>query len=140
MRPLWRQCSVVSSLVLVLALVAGASVAGARGNSRAPSLNIALPASMARGSVLTVKATGYSGPYNTVSWSSPHGGPACEGPNIDTIGTQAVRKGHTFNVKFTNIFGGPGTLTVCVYLFAGGSHANVTKGHYILKTKRVKVS
>jgi hypothetical protein len=136
-RPIRRQRILLWGLVFVSALVAGVGVAGARG-SRAASLKVSIPASMARGSVLTVRASGYSGSYNTVSWSSTHS--ACAPPNADTITMQTVPRDHTFNVKLTNIFGAPGTMTVCVYLFTGGSHANVSKGHYLVKSRRVKVS
>ena len=96
---------------------------------------------MARGSVLTVTARGYSGRYNAVSWSSEHGGnSACAGPTASTISMQAVPRGHAFAVKLTNVVGAPGTLTVCVYLFASGPNANDTKGHYLVKSARVKVA
>ena len=138
---LWRQRILLSALVLMLALLAGVGSAEARSNARAASLKITVPASMARGSVLTVTARGYSGRYNAVSWSSGHGGSsACAGPNAGTISMQAVPKGHAFRVKLTNIVGAPGTLTVCVYLFGSGPHANDTKGHYLVKSARVNVS
>jgi len=96
---------------------------------------------MARGSVLTVTAHGFSGRYNEVSWSSEHGGSvACAGPNADTITMQTVARGHAFAVKLTNIVAEPGPLTVCVYLFAFGPNANVTKGHYLVKSAHVRVS
>jgi hypothetical protein len=125
---------------LLLALAAWAGPAGARGNAVSASLRITAPASMARGSVLTVTARGFSGRYNAVSWSSEHGGAACAGPVAGTISTQTVRKEHAFAVKLTNIVGAPGALTVCVYLYANGSHAVVTKGHYLVKSAHVKVS
>lgn len=129
------------ALVAALALVAEVGLAGARVNTRAPSLKVSVPASMARGAVLTVKATGYSGPYNTVSWSSTHGSSAaCGPPYADTISMQAVPRHHAFSVKLTNVVGAPGAMTVCVYLFTGGTHANYTKGHYIVKRDHVKVS
>jgi hypothetical protein len=53
---------------------------------------------------------------------------------------QPVAKEHAFNVKFTNIVGAPGTLTLCVYLYTGGAHANDSKGHFIAKSERLKVS
>jgi hypothetical protein len=128
----------VSALVLLLASAACVSRAGAMGNARAASLKISAPASMARGSVLTVAASGYSGKYNAISWSSPRGSATCGAPTSDTITTQAVPKGHTFNVKLTNIEGAPGPLTVCVYLFTPeGSQA---KGHYVVKSRRVTVT
>lgn len=126
----------------MLALFAGVSLAGAKSNPRAASLEASMPASIAKGSVLTVTARCYSGQYNAVSWSSEQGGSsACEGPTASIITMQAVPRGHTFKVKLTNVVGGaPETLTVCVYLFSSGPHANDTKGHYIVKNKRVKVS
>ena len=125
----------------MLALFVEASLAGAKSNTRAGSLKVTMPASMKRGSVLTVKATGYSGPYNTISWSSVHGGAsACPPPNSNTITMQTVPRNHTFSVKLTNIFGAPGAMTVCVYLFTSGPKANYSKGHYIVKTNRVTVS
>jgi hypothetical protein len=138
--PVSRRHIVSWAIVLMLTLFAGVSVAGARGTTPAASLQVTVPASMASGSVLTVRARGYSGKYNAVSWSSvQRGGSACAAPTAGTIGMQAVARRHTFNVKFTNIFGAPGTMTVCVYLFTSGAHAN-TKGHYLVKSKRVKVS
>ncbi len=128
-------------LVLMLALLAGIGSAAARSNARGASLKVAVPASMARGSVLAVTASGFSGQYNAVSWSSAHGAKSpCAGPTTNTISTQAVRKSHVFAVKLTNIVGAPGTLTVCVYLYASGPHANDTKGHYLVKSAPVKVS
>src|SRR4029077_8385286 len=98
--PMWRQRIPVSALVLLLASVAGVSQAGAASNGRAAALKISAPASMARGSVLTVTASGYAGRYNAVSWSSQKlGSAACATPNSDTISTQVVRKGHSFDVK-----------------------------------------
>jgi hypothetical protein len=138
--PIWRQRIVVSALVLLLAASSGVSRAGAVSNGRAASLKISAPASMARGSVLTVTASGYAGPYNAVSWSSQKGSAACATPNSDSITTQAVPKGHTFDVKLTNIVGAPGPVTVCVYLFSSGPGANQTKGHYVVKSQRVKVA
>jgi len=139
--PIWRQRVPVSSLVLLLSSLAGVSQAGAVSNGRAASLKISAPASMARGSVLTVTASGYAGRYNAVSWSSQKGSSAaCATPTSDTISTQAVPKGHTFDVKLTNVVGAPGPLTVCVYLFTSGPGANQTKGHYIVKSQRVKVA
>jgi hypothetical protein len=135
-----RQCVLVSALVLLLAFVAGASRAGAATAGRAASLKISAPASMPRGSVLTVTASGYSGLYNVVSWSTQKGSAACGTPTSETISTQAVPKGHKFDVKLTNIVGAPGPLTVCVYLFAGGPGANQTKGHYLVKSQHVKVA
>ena len=130
----------VSALVLLLASVVGVSQAWAASNGRATSLKISAPASIAGGSVLTVTASGYAGRYNAVSWSSQKGGSAaCATPSSDTISTQAVPKGHTFDVKLTNVVGAPGPLTVCVYLFTSGPGANQTKGHYIVKSQRVKV-
>jgi hypothetical protein len=134
-----RQRILLWALVM-LALLAGVGTAGARSDARAASLRVTVPASMARGSVLTVTARGYSGRYNAVSWSSEHGTSACAGPNASTITMQAVPRNHAFGVKLTNIVGVPGTLTVCVYLFASGPHANDTKGHYLVKSARVKVS
>jgi hypothetical protein len=96
---------------------------------------------MARGSVLTVTASGYTGMYNAVSWSSQKGGSGgCATPNSDTISTQAVPKGHTFDVKLTNVVGAPGPLTVCVYLFTSGPAADRSKGHYLMKSQRVTVA
>ena len=138
--PIWRQCLPVSAVVLLLASVAGVSEAGAVSNARAASLKISAPASMARGSVLTVTASGNAGRYNAVSWSSQKGSAACATPNSDTIGTQPVPKGHTFDVKLTNVVGAPGPLTVCVYLFTSGPGANQTKGHYIVESQHVKVA
>ena len=132
---------VVCIVVGMLALFGEASLAGAKGNTRVASLKVSVPVSMARGSVLTVKATGYSGRYNTVSWSSVRGGgSACPPPNSNTITMKTVPRNHTFNVKLTNIFGAPGAMTVCVYLFTSGPHANYSKGHYIVKRNRVAVS
>jgi hypothetical protein len=125
----------------MVALLAGVGPAGAGTNARAASLKVTVPASMARGSVLTVTARGYSGAYNAISWSSEHGAKAaCAGPTASTITMQAVPKGHPFSVKLTNIVGAPGTLTVCVYLFASGPNANDTKGHYLVRSAPVKVS
>jgi hypothetical protein len=127
--------------VLMLALVAGVSPAGARSNARAASLKVSMPASIAMGSVLTVTARGYSGKYDAVSWSSMYeGGSACSAPGINAITTQAVSRGHAFNLRLTNVFGPSGSLTVCVYLFTSGANANDTKGHYIARGTRVKVS
>ena len=140
-RPVWRRRFLLQMLAAVLAVVVGAGAADASVDSRAASLKISAPASMARGSVLTVKATGYSGPYNTVSWSSVHGASSpCQPPNADTITMHGVASRHTFNVRLTNIFGAPGTMTVCVYLFTSGPRANYTKGHYIVRSARVRVS
>jgi hypothetical protein len=125
--------------VLLVASIAGVSRAGAVSNARAASLKISAPASMAGGSVLTVTASGYSGPYNEVSWSSQKGSASCGTPSSDTISTRAVPKGHAFDVKLTNVVGAPGPLTVCVYLFTSGSAASQTKGRYIVKSQRVKV-
>ena len=138
--PIWRQCILLSALVLLVAFVAGVSRAGAVSNGRAASMKISLPTSMQGGSVLAVTARGYAGPYNTVSWSSQEGKAACGTPTSDTITTQAVRKSHAFDVKLTNVVGAPGTMTVCVYLFTNGPGANQSKGHYIVKSGRVKVS
>jgi hypothetical protein len=124
----------------MLALVAGPGRAGAVGNPRAASLKISAPGSMARGSVLTVTASGFAGRYDAVSWSSRKGSAACATPTADTITTQPVPKAHAFDVKLTNIIGAPGTLTVCVYLFTSGPAANQAKGHYLVKSKRVKVA
>jgi hypothetical protein len=132
---------VLGALLVTLVLLGEAGLAEASGRTRAPSLKVDVPASMARGSVLIVKATGYSGPYNTVSWSSVRGGSsACGPPGPDTITLQAVPMKHTFSVKLTNVFGGPGAMTVCVYLFTGGPHPGYAKGHYIVKRNRVEVS
>jgi hypothetical protein len=131
----------LGTFALIFALVAEASVADARMNTRAASLEVSAPASMARGSVLAVKAKGYSGQYNTVSWSSVHGSSSpCAPPNVDTITMQTVPRNHAFDVNLTNVVGAPGTLTVCVYLFTSGPHANDAKGHYVVKSKPVKVS
>jgi hypothetical protein len=139
--PISRQRIPFAALALLLAFVAGVSRAGAVSNGRAASLKISAPASMARGSVLTVTANGYAGRYDAVSWSSQKGGSAaCATPNSDTISTQAVPRSHTFDVKLTNVVGAPGPLTVCVYLFTSGPGANQTKGHYIVKRQRVKVA
>jgi hypothetical protein len=125
----------------MLAVFAGVDSARATSNARAASLRVSVPASMARGSVLTVAASGYSGKYDAVSWSAAHGGTAsCAGPTASMISMQAVPKNHAFAVKLTNIVGAPGTLTVCVYLFTSGPYANDTKGHYLVKSARVKVS
>ena len=137
--PIWRQRIAFSALALFLASVAGVSHAGAGSNGRAASLKISAPASMARGSVLTVTASGYAGRYNAVSWSSQKGSAACATPTTGTITTQAVPKGHIFHVKLTNVVGAPGPLTVCVYLFTSGPGASQTKGHYIVKSQRVKI-
>jgi hypothetical protein len=139
--PLSRQRILLWALILALALFAGVGSAGAKSDPHAASLKASVPASMARGSVLIVTASGYSGRYDAVSWNSVQGGSsACAGPNVSTISMQAVSRGHTFRVKLTNVVGAPGTLTVCVYLFTSGPHANDTKGHYIVKSGRVKVS
>jgi hypothetical protein len=138
-KPPYRQQRIL--LVLTLVLFTGVGSAGATGNRQVASLKVSVPASMARGSVLKVTARGYSGRFDAVSWSSVKGGSSvCASPNTSAISIQAVPRNRKFNVKFTNIFGAPGTLTVCVYLFTSGPHANDTKGHYIVKSKRVKVS
>jgi hypothetical protein len=127
--------------MLVLVSIAGVCGAGAASRPRAASLKVDMPASMARGSVLALTASGYSGQYDAVSFASLRGaGSTCSAPDVDTIGIQAVAKKHAFEVKFTNIFGAPGPLTVCVYLFTSGPHANDTKGHYIVKSEDLKVS
>jgi len=139
--PLSRQRIFLWALLSALALFVGVGQAGAKSNPRAASLKASVPASMARGSVLTVIASGYSGRYDAVSWSSEQGASSgCGGPNSSTISMVAVPRGHTFKVKLTNIVGAPGTLTVCVYLFNSGAHANDTKGHYLVTSRRVKVS
>src|SRR5262249_10724834 len=138
--PIWHQRIAVSALVLLLASIAGGSRAAAVTIGRAASLKITAPASMARGSVLTVTASGNAGRYDAVSWSSEKGSGACATPSSDTITTQAVPKGHAFDVKLTNVVGAPGPLTVCVYLFTSGPGANQSKRHYIVKSRRVKVA
>jgi hypothetical protein len=138
--PVTHRLIVISSLA-ALALVVGVSAAGAASSMQAASLKIAAPASMKRGSVLALTATGYSGSYDDVSFAAVKGtGSRCEGPGADAIGIQAVAKKHAFHVKFTNIFGAPGTLTLCVYLYTGGANGIGTKGRSILKTAHVKVS
>jgi hypothetical protein len=139
--PIWRQGVLVSALVLLVALVAGAGRAEAASNRHAASLKISVPKSMQGGSVLAVTASGYSGRYNAVSWSSQEGRAACGPPGSAAITTQAVSKSHTFDVKLTNVVGATGTMTVCVFLFSSGpGAANQAKGHYIVKSGRVKVS
>jgi hypothetical protein len=130
----------VSVLVSMLASVVGITGAGAVGNPRAGSLKISTPGTMARGSVLTVTASGFAGPYDTVSWSSEKGSVACATPSAGAITMQAVPRAHRFDVKLTNVIGSPGTLTVCVYLYSSGSAGSQSKGHYIVKSKRVKVA
>ena len=126
---------------LALALIVGLCVAGAATGAPQPSLKVAAPASMKRGSVLALTASGYSGKYDELSFSAVRGaGSRCPGPGSDAIGLQAVAKEHAFHVKFTNIFGGPGPLTLCVYLYTGGAGGIYTKGGDVLKTKQLKVS
>jgi hypothetical protein len=127
-------------VTLIVALLAGVGLASASTKTHAASLKISVPATMKRGSVLKVTASGYSGKYNAVSWGARYQPGSCEGPVSGTIGTQAVHKGHTFSVDFTNIQGAPGTLMVCVYLYSSAPNANDAKGHYLVKSARVKVS
>lgn len=139
--PIWSYRILAWALVLALAPVAGDSVAEARNNPPAASLKVSMPASMTRGSSLIVKASGYSGQYDAVSMSSLEGASSvCDAPDINTIGMVNIAKDHSFDVKISNIFGAPGTLTVCVYLFTSGTHANDTHGHYIAKSEHLRVS
>jgi hypothetical protein len=129
---------IVVSYAAAFGLVVGVGAASA---THAASLKITAPASMKRGSVLALTATGYSGQYDDVSFSAVSGAASrCEGPGADAIGIQAVAKRHAFHVKFTNIFGAPGTLRLCVYLYTGGANGLGTEGHSIPKTAHVKVS
>jgi hypothetical protein len=138
--PVTRRLIVISHAV-ALALVVGVGAAGAASSTRAASLKIAAPTSMKRGSVLALTASGYSGQYNDVSFSAAKGaGSRCEGPGADAIGIQTVGRQHAFHVKFTNIFGAPGPLTLCVYLYSGGANGIATNSRSILKTLHLKVS
>jgi hypothetical protein len=139
--PTSHQRVIVWAFAMTLALVVGVCAAGAASRSRAASLKVSMPASMARGSVLALTASGYSGKYDEVAFSAVRGaGARCSAPAADTIEMQAVAMQHAYKVKFTNIFGAPRPLTICVYLFTAGPHANTTKGHYIAVGKPLKVA
>ena len=140
-RPIWRQPSLALVFVLMLAFVVGICAAGAASNLRVASLKIAVPASMARGSAVILKASGFSGQYNEVAFSSVQSsGAGCAAPGMNTIEMKPVTREHAFSVKLSNVFGAPGRLTLCVYLFTSGPNANDTKGHYIVRSAPLKVS
>ena len=138
--PVTRRLIVISHAA-ALALIVGVCAAGAATGTRAASLKIAAATAMKRGSVLALTASGYSGPYDDVSFGAVKGaGSRCEGPGANAIGIQAVAKQHAFHVKFTNIFGAPGTLTLCVYLYTGAANGVGFKSNSILRTAHLKVS
>jgi len=125
------------ALVLVLIALVGANVAVAATKGRAASIHVTAPGSITRGGAATITVTGYSGPYNEVAVSLPVAGKVvCKSPGSDSLGMQAVTKNKTFKVNVSNVYGAPGTLTACAYLYTAGS----TNGKYIAKSAHLKVS
>lgn len=138
-RPNWRNCAFASVLVLILAFVGEANVAGASGTTQKPSLTISAPASVANEAPWSASASGYSGQYNTVTTSQEKGTVGCP-KNPETAfnkKTQHIAKDHKYKIKFSflQIVEEPQIRTLCVFLYKAGSPHK-----YILKTTHYQIS
>ena len=134
-RPIWRHGVFASVLALTLALVGAASVADAKSKTQKPSLTVSAPASVTNESRWSVLATGFSGPYNTVTAATEKGITSCPSPeHAFNKHTTTVAKQQKFKVKFSilEIVESPETRTLCVFLYKGG-------GKYVVKTLHYQI-
>jgi hypothetical protein len=120
-------CAVV--LVLMIAPV-GPGLAQAAPKKPKASLTVKAPASVLNESLWNVSASGYSGPYNTLTVSTEMGVARCTTPerSFNKL-TKRIAKNHKFNVTFTDelTVKPPQTRTLCVFLYAGSGNRFIVK-------------
>lgn len=134
-------------LVLMLVVVGGSSLAAAKGKQKTASLKISIPASVVGGANFKVKASGYSGKYNSllaVAYGSSFAASSCPpATNFPSHLYTKVSKNHTFNVKLSptqahpSSASNPGIHTVCVFLF---NSAPTSTFQQIVKSKHYQVT